>query len=189
MADSPRSSRSPLPPPAKSPDSPRSSGTSARRCQKSVFQTHDAALTGLEGLAVLSVHGAEAQEPKPCLRLYDSRLFRAAEYLDKVHLLALIHHNAALDCPRPDRKASDAPPASPDPSSCKERPRRISESCRGEPPSYPSLPLRPPLGRRCSRRRSPLSSAALYHIRNIGLGVRLALPQIEIHIQVRVIAL
>ena len=58
-----------------------------------VFQTHDAAVTGLEGLAVLAVHGAEAHKFQAALLFVDEAgLIGAAEHPHEVQLLALVHH-------------------------------------------------------------------------------------------------
>src|SRR5699024_9704788 len=56
------------------------------------FQTHNAALSRLEGLAIFAVHGSESQEGKLRILFHQTSLPRAAEYLDEMELLALIHH-------------------------------------------------------------------------------------------------
>ena len=150
-----------------------------------VFQTHDAALTGLEGLAVLAVHGAKAQEPKLCLRLYDSRLLRTAEHLDKMHLLALIHHIDDLvrivKLPALHQRRQIR--------------RRVKRSPVGFQNHAGGNLLRIRLFLYVHHQSAvalvcvALLFQPLHHVGNVGLGVGLALPQIEIHIQVRVIAL
>ena len=57
-----------------------------------VFQAHHAAFPGLEGLAVLTVHSAKAQEGQFRLRPYQPCLPGTAENLGKVKLLPLVHH-------------------------------------------------------------------------------------------------
>ena len=56
------------------------------------LQTHDAAVSRLEGLAVLPVHGAEADPLQVMLRRDDTRLLRHAEELGVVQLLPLVGH-------------------------------------------------------------------------------------------------
>ncbi len=55
------------------------------------FKAHDAALPCLKGLAVLAVHRAKAQKIKLYLFADNARLFCAAEYLFKMHVLTLIN--------------------------------------------------------------------------------------------------
>ena len=55
-----------------------------------LLQAHHTALTGLEGLAVLAVHGAEAQVGQGEVRRNDAALFGSPEHLLKVQSLALV---------------------------------------------------------------------------------------------------
>ena len=59
---------------------------------KQYFQTHYAALSGLERLSVFSVHGTKSEEFQLCFRFDESCLSRTAEYLGKIQFLTLVHH-------------------------------------------------------------------------------------------------
>ena len=56
------------------------------------LQTHDPAFSGLKRLAVLTVHGSEPYERKLCVLRHQMSLLGAAEYLDKMKLLTLVHY-------------------------------------------------------------------------------------------------
>ena len=56
-----------------------------------MLQTHNTALSCLEGLAVLAVHCTETEESQLRLRADNAGLASGTEYLCKVHLLALVH--------------------------------------------------------------------------------------------------
>ena len=55
-----------------------------------MLQTHNAAVSGLKGLAVSAVHSTKANMDHRGFRLYISSLFRYTEYLGKMQLLALV---------------------------------------------------------------------------------------------------
>ena len=152
-----------------------------------LLQTHNAALSRLEGLAVLAIHGAEAQERQLCLRFYQPGLSGAAEHLGKMQLLPLVHHIDELD--PDDRSSHRSTRWLPDPWYCTGKRRRISGSCRAESPWCPYPLLHPPPVRPHSSWAKPLSFSILHHLRDIGLRIRFTLPQVKIHIQVLIILL
>ena len=150
-----------------------------------ILQPHHTAGTGLKGLAVLAVHGAEAQELKLGAFGHNMGLLCGAEYLLKVQGLPLVHHVEHL---------VGMIVLLPLYQSCKVG--GGIEGCAVGLQNNAGRNLRLILGlldthhqRALALYRIAAVFQVLHHVGDIGLRVAFALPQVEFHVEVLVVLL
>ena len=150
-----------------------------------MLQTHDTALSCLKRLSVFSVHRTKTKEFQAGLFFYKASLACAAEHLDEMHLLTLVHHIddfvrikqlAALD---DGRKVG----------------RRIKRSSVGFQNDARRHFLRVrilcDIHDQCAliHVRIAFFFHFFYHLRYIRLRVRLFFPEIKLYVQISVVLL
>ena len=153
--------------------------------RQKVLKTHNAALPGLEGLAVLPVHGAEAKELQSGIFRHQPTFPGTAEHLYKMHLLPLVHH---IDDPVRMIQLHPLYDGRQIRGRIERSPVRLQNHTRGH---LLGIRFFPDIHHQSAVAHMgiPFIPHLLHHIRDIGLYVRLPFPQVKIHVQIGIISL